>query len=244
MIDNKNSHQIPEIKHSWTIECQPPPKDGEVIQLSIEEINEDFFKSRDIINDEEQKILTESIRENGLINAITVQVINDAFFLVAGNRRLHAAKEIGLKTVPCIIKNGDPYVLALIENLHRKDLTPIQEAETCLKLKLVHRITQKKLSKILKKSTTNMNDILRLNDLPDTIKNEWRNDSNFSRRFFLEILKQKTQEKRVEKFRKNKEKLMPKSNEGHNDSKNLKVSRLEDNKDHEKYSYLKFPVFS
>jgi len=176
-----------------------------VIQLSIDEIKEDFFKSRDIINDEEQKILTESIRENGLINIKTVQIFNDAYFLVAGNRRLRAAKEIGLETVPCIIKNGDPYILSLIENLHRKDLTPIQEAETCLKLKLVRRITQKELSKILKKSTTNMNDILRLNDLPDEIKNECRNDSNFSRRFFWEILKQKTQEKMVEKFRKNKE---------------------------------------
>jgi len=95
MIDNKNSHQIPEIRHSWTLECQPPPKNGIAIKLPIDEINEDFFKSRDIINDEEQKILTESIRENGLINIITVQVINDVFFLVAGNRRLRAAKDIG-----------------------------------------------------------------------------------------------------------------------------------------------------
>jgi len=170
--------------------CVFDPKDGQVFSLPIDSIVEPCELSRPVINDEAQLSLIESIREYGLINPITVCFDKDAFYLIAGRARLHAAKSAGKTMIPCMIKTGDPQLLSLIENLHRKSLTPIQEAEACKNLQRRLGLSQKTLAEKLKKSTTNMNDILRLNALPDEIKTVCRDDNRHSRRFFLDLLKQ------------------------------------------------------
>jgi ParB family chromosome partitioning protein len=215
-MDEKMNFNDRAIKSSWTLEKLPSVKDGDLIVVPVDEIY-DLYTSRSILDDDEQLSLNESVRENGIINPLTVNVIGREVIIIAGRRRLHAAKVAGLKTVPCFVKDKDPEIISLIENLHRKDLTPIQQAEAFSKLKIAKGIKQKELAKILNKSTTNINDILRLNDLPDEIKISCRDSQKYSRRFFLEILKQKSPDKMIEKFIKAQEKSVSKNCERHRD---------------------------
>jgi ParB family transcriptional regulator, chromosome partitioning protein len=190
--------------------CVFDPKDGQVFSLPIDSIIEAGALSRPVINDGAQLSLIESIREYGLINPITV-CFDNAFFLIAGRARLHAAKSAGKTMIPCMIKTGDPQLLSLIENLHRKSLTPIQEAEACKNLQQRLGLSQKTLAEKLKKSTTNMNDILRLNALPDEIKTDCRDDNRYSRRFFLDLLKQPTHEMMIAQLKAAADNTAPKS---------------------------------
>ncbi len=177
-------------------------KDGDIVDLPIKSIQIPFMIPRTLVEDEDQLRLAESIKEYDLINPITVSYKNGEFSLIAGRRRLHAVQSAGQEMIRCIVKHGDPLILSLIENLHRKNLTPIQEAEAVLQLKKSLGITQKALAKKLNKSTTNINDILRLNSLPALIKDSCRNNPEYSRRFFSEILKQKSPQKMIKYFKK------------------------------------------
>ena len=140
-MDEKMNFNDRAIKSSWTLEKLPSVKDGDLIVVPVDEIY-DLYTSRSILDDDEQLSLNESVRENGIINPLTVNVIGREVIIIAGRRRLHAAKVAGLKTVPCFVKDKDPEIISLIENLHRKDLTPIQQAEAFSKLKIAKGIKQ------------------------------------------------------------------------------------------------------
>jgi len=100
-------------------------------QIDIEKISANENQPRTVFDDEKIEELAASIKENGLIQPIIVRKYNRGYQIVAGERRYRASKLAGLKTVPCVIKDIDDKqvdTLAIIENIQRENLSPIEEA--------------------------------------------------------------------------------------------------------------------
>lgn len=144
--------------------------------------------------------MKKSIINNGILQPIIVGRDENGFFLISGKHRLYAARLAGKITIPCVLSKGDPLEISLIENVYRKDLTVIQEMEAFIKIKEKLRLSQKDMANKFNRSTTNMNDILQLKKLPEKIITQCRNDSKFSRRFFLEILEEKDHDEMMSQY--------------------------------------------
>ncbi len=103
-----------------------------LVLLEPEKITPNTAQPRQTFRDESIASLAESIRENGILQPLTVRKTKEGYMLISGERRLRAAKMVGLKKVPCIVvKAGEQTaaVMALLENLQREDLGPFEEAE-------------------------------------------------------------------------------------------------------------------
>ena len=142
--------------------------------LDIEQIEAGKYQPRKIFDQEKLKELANSILANGLAQPITVSSGNNGKYqIVAGERRYRACKLAGLKEVPVIVKNlSDKEMLeiALIENIQREELTAIEEAEGYDKLMKEFGYTQAELADSVGKSRSHIANLLRLNNLPDSIK--------------------------------------------------------------------------
>lgn len=117
--------------------------------------------------------LADSIKQNGILQPILVRKKGASYEIVAGERRYQAAKLAGLKEIPVNIKeisDEDVFKLALIENLQRSDLNPIEEAQGYQKLIKENDFTQEELGKVLSKSRSAIANTLRLLDLPDEVQ--------------------------------------------------------------------------
>ena len=118
--------------------------------------------------------LSDSIKQNGVLQPILVRKKGDMYEIVAGERRYQASKLAGLKEIPAIVRDIDDaevFQLALIENLQRSDLTPIEEARGYRQLLDTKGLTQEGLAKILSKSRSAIANTLRLMDLPQEVQN-------------------------------------------------------------------------
>ncbi len=137
--------------------------------------------------------LTESIKEYGLVSPIVVEPIDQRRYrILAGERRYRAAIDAGLTQLPCIVRSIDEHqrmALQLIENLHRKDLNPVEEARSFQRLMVDHNLTQETLSERLHKSVAGINQTLRILDLPEPILSEVQTSENCSKSLLLEIAK-------------------------------------------------------
>lgn len=117
--------------------------------------------------------LADSIKTNGILQPILVRKKNQGYEIVAGERRYQAAKVAGLKEVPVVIRDVDDaevFQLALIENLQRSDLNPIEEAQGYKQLIDEKALTQEQLAKVLSKSRSAVTNTLRLLDLPSEVQ--------------------------------------------------------------------------
>jgi len=117
--------------------------------------------------------LADSIRRHGLLQPLVVCRSGDGYQLIAGERRLRAARQAGLEQVPVTIREADPpdrLELALIENLQREELTPLEEAEAYRQLIEVYGLTQEEIAQRVGKSRPAVANALRLLALPDTVK--------------------------------------------------------------------------
>lgn len=117
--------------------------------------------------------LSDSIMQNGVLQPILVRKKGDKYEIVAGERRYQASMLAGLKEIPAIIRDIDDaevFQLALIENLQRSDLTPIEEARGYRQLLDTKGLTQEGLAKILSKSRSAIANTLRLMDLPQEVQ--------------------------------------------------------------------------
>ena len=117
--------------------------------------------------------LSDSIKQNGVLQPILVRKKGDKYEIVAGERRYQASKLAGLKEIPAIVREIDDaevFQLALIENLQRSDLTPIEEARGYRQLLDTKGLTQEGLAKILSKSRSAIANTLRLMDLPHEVQ--------------------------------------------------------------------------
>lgn len=117
--------------------------------------------------------LSDSIKQNGVLQPILVRKKGEKYEIVAGERRYQASKLAGLKEIPAIVREIDDaevFQLALIENLQRSDLTPIEEARGYRQLLDTKGLTQEGLAKILSKSRSAIANTLRLMDLPQEVQ--------------------------------------------------------------------------
>ena len=145
--------------------------------ISIENLERNPFQPRIEFDKETLKDLTESIKERGIIQPIVVRKKineNNLWQIIAGERRWRAAQKAGLKEVPVFIKDisdEQAAAIALIENIQREDLSPLEEAQGFKNLIENFSITQEQLAKKLGKSRTYIANYLRLLTLPKNVKN-------------------------------------------------------------------------
>ena len=126
---------------------------------------------------EQEKLdeLTESIKKYGVIQPIIVRKEGDFFSIIAGERRWRACKNANIKTIPCIVRdieNRNASEIALIENIQREDLNPIDEANAYEFIMERYGVTQEQVSNIVGKSRVYVTNIIRLNNLDDYVKDK------------------------------------------------------------------------
>lgn len=145
--------------------------------ISIDKIKPNRHQPRTIFNEEKLQELAESIKQNGLIEPIVVvrSVAPGEYELIAGERRLRASKLAGLTEIRAIIQEGasdkDKLDLALIENIQREDLNPIEEAKAYKKYSEEYKYTQEQISSIVKKNRSVIANTMRLLNLPENVQN-------------------------------------------------------------------------
>ena len=147
-------------------------QDG-TLQCTIDDIQVNPYQPRTLFNQEKIEELASSIKEKGIIQPLLVKEVDIGYQLIAGERRLRAAKVAGLSQVPVIVKNvseEEQIELSLIENLQREDLNPIEEAESYKKLMQDFEYTQQKLAQVLGKDRTTIANQIRLLKLPTMVK--------------------------------------------------------------------------
>lgn len=141
--------------------------------IKISDIEPNQYQPRRHFNDESLQELSESIKENGVIQPIIVRKIDYGYQIVAGERRWRAAKLAGLKEIPALVKEFDDQKvmeIALIENLQREDLNPIDEAKAYKSLIEQFNLTQEEISKRVGKSRSAIANSIRLLNLNDKVQ--------------------------------------------------------------------------
>jgi ParB family chromosome partitioning protein len=152
----------------------PGSKGREVIEIDIARLVPNAGQPRKTFKDESLKELSESIQERGVIQPIIVSRQKEGVFLIiAGERRFRAAKLAGLKKVPALVREAtdeDVLEIALIENIQREDLNPVETAQAFERLMKQFSLTQEQLSKKVGKERATVANYLRLLGLPDDVK--------------------------------------------------------------------------
>jgi ParB family chromosome partitioning protein len=146
-----------------------------IIEVELDKIVPNEYQPRKVFDEEKLKELAASIREQGVIQPIIVHRVGTTYGLIAGERRWRAAKLAGLATIPVIVKEASKRGLiemALIENIQREDLNPLEAAESYKRLIDEFKMTQEDLAKRVGKDRTTITNFLRLLSLPKEVKQE------------------------------------------------------------------------
>ena len=126
------------------------PKNKQIQDLELDKIVPNRYQPRREFSEDSIKELAETLDKDGLLQPIVVREDGDQYEIIAGERRYRAAKSLGWETIPAIVKNMDDdqaASLALIENLQREDLNPIDEAKAYTNLMKLNNLTQTALAK-------------------------------------------------------------------------------------------------
>ncbi len=148
---------------------------GSFFQCPIEAIEPNPLQPRQTISSAEMEEMVRSVREQGVITPLLVTKVDTGYQLIAGERRWRAAQKAGLRRVPVVVREVTPVEsleLALIENIHRKDLNPIEEAYAYKKLIEKTGATQESLAKRLGKDRSSIANLLRILKLPAFIQKD------------------------------------------------------------------------
>lgn len=138
---------------------------NEIVKINIDKVIPNIYQPRKYFNEDAIEELSESIKQYGIIQPLTVRKRGEVFELVAGERRLRAAKLANLEAVPCNIvdiTDSESAEIALLENLQREDLNYIEEAEAYYNLINDHKFTQDELAKRMGKKQSTISNKLRL----------------------------------------------------------------------------------
>ena len=148
--------------------------DGEKIyNVELSGITPNPKQPRKYFDDEALSELSESIRIHGIIQPLVLNKVGDRFVIVAGERRYRASKLAGLDSVPAVVKTmseEQAREIALIENLQRENLNPIEEGEALKQLMELNKMTQEEVAKRVSKSRSNVANTMRLLALPESVK--------------------------------------------------------------------------
>jgi len=147
---------------------------GALAEIPLDRISANPYQPRKVFNEEALEDLARSVREHGIVQPLVVTRSGDRFRLVAGERRFRAAQRAGLSTVPAVIKDlrkeSDALQIALIENIQREDLNPIEEANAYHQLHDEFGLTQEEISKRVGKERSTVANFLRLLKLPEAVR--------------------------------------------------------------------------
>ena len=149
------------------------PKNKQIQDLELDKIVPNRYQPRREFSDDSIKELAETLDKDGLLQPIVVREDGDQYEIIAGERRYRAAQSLGWTTIPAIVKNMDDEQaasLALIENLQREDLNPIDEAKAYTNLMKLNDLTQTALAKDMGKSQSYVANKLRLLKLGDDVQ--------------------------------------------------------------------------
>lgn len=159
--------------------------------VPIEQLDPNPDQPRQVMGDLSDMMA--SISAKGIIEPLIVRQRSERFQIIAGERRYHAAAQVGLDEVPVIIREVDDEELveiALIENIQRKDLTPFEEAEALRSLSDRFNHTHEELARRLGKSRTSITESLHLNNIPEEVKSLCRLGEITSKSILLQISRQ------------------------------------------------------
>lgn len=152
----------------------PKPKSGgNILMIPEQEIMPNPTQPRRHFDRQELANLAQSIRANGILQPVTVRTIPGGYELIAGERRLRAARLAGLTHIPCILINADDRktaLLSLLENLQRQDLSFFEEADAIQKLMRVYGLSQEEAARKLGMAQSTLSNKLRLLRLPESIR--------------------------------------------------------------------------
>jgi ParB family chromosome partitioning protein len=156
------------------IDTGPQGEQG-FFQCPIEAIEPNPYQPRQSFGDRDFQELVESVRERGIITPLLVSRAEGGYRLIAGERRWRAAQKAGLVKIPVVVRESTPIEsleLALIENIHRKDLNPIEEALAYSQCLEEGKVTQETLAKKLGRERSTITNMLRLLKLPQAIQQD------------------------------------------------------------------------
>lgn len=155
-----------------------PEKD--VMQVNLDEIRSNPYQPRKTFNEDSLNELADSIKEYGIVQPVILKKSIKGYELIAGERRCKAAKIAGLKQVPAIIKDftdEEMMEIALLENIQREDLNPIDEAKSIDSILKLRGMTQEEFAKKFGKSRSYITNLLGILRLPDSVKKLVENGS-------------------------------------------------------------------
>jgi ParB family chromosome partitioning protein len=156
----------------------PEPTRASPVEADIDRLEPNDFQPRSYVDDARLQELAQSIRANGIIQPIVVRSIGDRFQIIAGERRWRAAKIAGLLRVPVVVRDVAPgqeqslLGMALIENIQREDLNPIEEALAYRRLADEFHLRQEDIASAVGKDRASVANFLRLLRLPDEVRTE------------------------------------------------------------------------
>ena len=143
-------------------------------QIPVDQISPNPYQPRKTFNETSIEELARSVREHGIVQPLVVTRAGDRYRLIAGERRFRAAQRAGLRTVPAVIKEmireGEALQIALIENIQREDLNPMEEATAYHQLHQEFGLTQEEISRRVGKERSTVANFLRLLKLPEPVK--------------------------------------------------------------------------
>jgi ParB family chromosome partitioning protein len=147
--------------------------------------------------------LAESIREKGVLEPLLVRFIpfEEVYYIISGERRYHAAREAGLRELPCIEKSVDDaetLEIALIENLQRKDLTPFEEADGLCRLAEQFGYTHEDIARKISRARSSVSETLSLRAIPESIRRSCIESGIVSKSLLLQIARQPNEKKMLE----------------------------------------------
>jgi len=171
---------------------QPERQSRQLYTLKVRELTPDPNQPRKYIADEELNELAASIKKHGVLQPILFREDQDGnLIIVSGERRYHASIKAKKDTIPGIFIDSNASEIALIENMLRVDLTPVEEAEGLHKLKVDAKYSNKELAAVIGKAESTISEILSINQLPEKIRQEIRTSKDYSRRQLVEVAKGK-----------------------------------------------------
>lgn len=195
-----------------------PEKGEKIIYLTLDQIKPSPLQPREDFDTQSLEELTQSIKEQGVIQPILVRRRGDHYELIAGERRFRAANSLNLKEIPAIVKeveDQESLILSLIENIQRQGLNSIEEARAFQYLMDKFNLTQERVSDILGKARVSITNTLRLLKLPNEVQEEIRRgrisfghgralleieDANQQRRLTQEIISKGLSVRELENF--------------------------------------------
>jgi len=181
---------------------------GKLYEVPVIDFKNDPNQPRKYMDPQGLEELAASIRTHGILEPVLFRSGDQGWvIIVAGERRLAAAKMAGLHVIPGICVEGNHAEIALVENLLRQDLTTVEEAEALKRLMDEQNYTQEQLAGVIGKPRTTINEMLLINRLPPEIRDECRGNTDIPKSDLVEISRKKQERGMRSAFEKLKERL-------------------------------------